>query len=257
MIFYRLTLQYLGTRFSGWQKQPDQLTVQGELDKTLEKIFQEPIRTIGSGRTDAGVHALGQVVKVEATKQIDVDGLKRALNSLLPTDIFCLEAQNCAEDFHPILSAKEKTYQYLFKLGPERAAPFEAPMLAVVNANMDQQLLNAACQKFIGTFDFQNYFCVGTDVPSTVRTITECSCRKWTPQGPWESLQLSGDIYIFHIQGNGFLKQMVRLIVATVWRCAQGKVSLEEIERSLQGPKSKHLAPVAPPQGLYLKQVHY
>lgn len=250
-------MQYLGSRYSGWQKQPNQMTVQGELEKTLEIILGGSLRTIGSGRTDAGVHALGQVVKIEATRDIEPEALKRALNSLLPVDIFCLNAEMTDDSFHPILSAQSKIYEYVFRAGPERANPFESPYMAVVNRPVDLQKLQAACHEFIGTHDFKNYFCVGTDVPSTVRTIFECECRRFSPTGAWEQLHLSGDAYIFHIKGDGFLKQMVRLIVSTIWRHAQGKLELESIRESLKGPKMKHLAPVAPAQGLYLKQVLY
>lgn len=247
----------MGSRYSGWQKQPDQMTVQGELDKTLKAILGETVRTIGSGRTDAGVHALGQVVRIEATRELAPESLRRALNSLLPVDVFCIDAEMTDESFHPILSAKSKIYQYVFRSGPERPNPFESPYMTVVNGPLDQQKLNAACHEFLGTHDFKNYFCVGTDVPSTIRTIFECECRPFSPTGSWEKLHLSGDAYVFHIKGDGFLKQMVRLMVSTVWRHAQGKLELETIRESLAGPKAKHLAPVAPPQGLYLKQVLY
>lgn len=256
MNFYKLTLSYQGTAYKGWQIQPNALTVQGELNKSLKQMLKSEFRTIGSGRTDAGVHALAQVVKLEANASLSTQALFKGLNSLLPHDIRVLEVELVTADFHPIFSAQSKEYWYLFSLR-SYLSPFESPMITKVQGQIDLDKLQDACRLFIGKHDFSHYFCVGTETKSTVREIYECEVIPVEQVGHWSHLCLSGPYFYFKIRGNGFLKQMVRLIVGTILKYAKGQLELNDIKSSLQDGGRDHLAPVAPPQGLYLAKVSY
>lgn len=253
---YKLKIQYNGFHFIGWQVQPNGETIQGTLNNCLKKLSKsEDIKTVGSGRTDSGVHALGQVVKIEMPLQIDTTALVKALNTLLPDSIRVLEAEVCGEDFHPIFSAKKKEYLYAFTLNKNRS-PFIGELMArYPHRDFDQKRLEEACRLFEGEHDFCNYFCTGTPVKSTVRTIFNCSVVKEPVEGFYHVFD--NEHYLLRFEGTGFLKQMVRLMVGALWATAAGKCSLQDIENSLKNPLDSKLAAVAPPQGLYLNKVHY
>lgn len=256
MNFYKLTLSYQGSAYKGWQIQPDARTVQGELNKSLKKMLKSQLRTIGSGRTDAGVHALAQVVRLESEQSISIQALFKGLNSLLPNDIKVLDVTESSESFHPILSAQAKEYWYLMSF-KSNLSPFESSLITKFHGQIELDKLHEACRLFIGRHDFSHYFCVGTDIQSSVREIYECELIFVDQVGHWSELSLSGPYYYLRIRGNGFLKQMVRLIVGTMIKYAKGQLNLEDIRVSLKDGKRPHLAPVAPPQGLYLAEVFY
>lgn len=251
---YRLVLQYKGTRYLGWQIQPAQagVTVQGELNKALEKISKSvQVRTLGAGRTDAGVHALGQVVKVSMVLQIAPENLLRALNVNLPDDIRVLEASLSDEAFFPTVQAKSKEYHYRFTFTQTFTA-FQNDLITNYPFELNLQKMQEACKLLIGTHDFSNFFCEGTEVSHHVREIYECEILH-VAQDYW----MLPSHYVFRIVGNGFLKQMVRLLMGAVWNIGRGKVSLQELQEALAPKKVKRLGPVAPPQGLYMVRVNY
>lgn len=219
-------------------------------------MLKAEFRTIGSGRTDAGVHALAQVVKLETEASIPDQALLKGLNSLLPQDIKVLDIEQVATEFHPIFSAQSKEYWYLFSLG-KYSSPFESSMITKIHGQLDFEKLQEACRLFVGRHDFSHYFCVGTETKTTIREIYECEVVSVEQEGHWAQLCLSGPYFYFKIRGNGFLKQMVRLIVGTALKCAKGQLELSEIKSSLADGERQHLAPVAPAQGLYLAQVFY
>lgn len=257
MISYRGILTYKGTNYHGFQAQADQATIQGHLNAALDQILpDESHKTLGSGRTDAGVHAIGQVVKIDISKEIDEQKLIRSLNAVLPNDIQFKKLQRCEESFHPILHADWKEYQYFFTTRRD-LSPFEKDFLVSKPYTFEAELMDRVCQSFIGKHDFQNYFCVGTETPSTVREIFECDLSRHLPMNPFESTILGGEVFVFRVRGSGFLKQMVRLMVSVLWDVGRGKIDMEDFNRSLKEPLERHLAPVAPPQGLYLSEVHY
>lgn len=253
---YKGIIQYKGNDYLGWQIQENQgKTIQGELNKALQKISKSKnVRTIGSGRTDAGVHAIGQVFKAEIELKINPDSLTRALNSNLPKDIYVKSVDVCAEDFHPVFHASKKEYNYLFVLDKEMA-PFMKELITHYPYKLDIDLMNKGCKLFEGKHDFLNYFCVGTDVNSTIRTITKCEIVKIKSEG-FQSNYLES-YYLLKIEGTGFLKQMVRLIMGTLWSLGKNKILLSDIEGSFSTKLKDKLGVVAPPEGLYLKEVHY
>ncbi len=172
---YRLTIQYKGTRYLGWQIQAEGagITVQGELNKALTNISKAKAHSMGSGRSDAGVHALGQVVKASIELEIDPEKLLKALNGHLPEDIRVIEARVCEHDFMPTVDAVSKEYQYRFTSSRHPTA-LQNDFIGNYPFEVDIEKMRQACQVLIGEHDFSNYFCQGTEVSSTVREIFEC-----------------------------------------------------------------------------------
>lgn len=255
MNFYKLIIQYDGTDFHGFQIQKEERTIQGELLRVLCEISKSTqVKTIGSGRTDAGVHALGQVVKVEMELNILPQALLKAMNSLLPLEIRVIDVEVTNADFHPIYSAKSKEYNYLFYTS-KISSPFLNQHMTQYDYEFDLDKFREGCSLFLGEHDFVNYQCTGTEIATTVRTIIKCELIKVANTG--FSGQYCPEYYQFIIEGNGFLKQMVRLIIGALWNYARGKISRETLMNSLKTPMNNRLGAVAPPQGLYLVQVHY
>lgn len=255
MNIYRITVQYKGTHYSGFQVQPRLKTIQGEINSVLKVLSKsEDIKSVGSGRTDAGVHALAQVMRIEIPVDIPVQGLVRAMNSLLPEDIRVMDAVVVNDKFHPIYSAKSKEYNYVFTTD-EVISPFARELMTHFPFDLDIELMKKGCQIFCGEHDFINYQCVGTDIESTVRKIMSCELVRLESSGHWGNL--AGEYYVLKVVGNGFLKQMVRLLMGALISLGKGKITLEDLEKSLKTPLKNRLGPTAPPQGLYLKEVHY
>lgn len=251
---YKLTLQYKGTRYLGWQVQPDEagLTVQGELNKALSVVSKSNVvKTMGAGRTDAGVHALGQVAKASIELQIAPENLVKALNVNLPDDIRVIHAENTDEEFFPTIHAKSKEYHYRFTCKRMFTA-FQNDLIYNHPFDLDVGKMREACKILIGEHDFTNFYCEGTEVSSNIRTIFECEILEIS-QSEW----MLPSHYVFRIVGNGFLKQMVRLLMGAVWNVGRGKISLEEFKNSLGPTKLPRLGPVAPPNGLYMVRVNY
>lgn len=255
MNIYRITVQYKGTHYSGFQVQLSDKTIQGEINSVLKVLSKsEDIKSVGSGRTDAGVHALAQVMRIEIPVDIPVQGLVRAMNSLLPEDIRVVDAALVNDKFHPIYSAKSKEYNYVFTTD-EVISPFARELITHFPFDLDIELMKKGCQIFCGEHDFINYQCVGTDIESTVRKIMSCELVRFESSGHWGNL--AGEYYVLKVVGNGFLKQMVRLLMGALISLGKGKITLEDLEKSLKTPLKNRLGPTAPPQGLYLKEVHY
>jgi tRNA pseudouridine38-40 synthase len=251
IFYYRLTLQYKGTNYSGWQIQPSERTIQGELNQALKVISKsEMVKTLGSGRTDSGVHALDQVVKAAIELQIDPQSLLKALNGNLPQDIRVVAADFSDEKFMPTSDAKSKEYHYRFTRG-KYATALQNDFITNQPFELDQDKLQTACRLLVGKHDFVNYFCEGTEVNSTVREIFECDLLLMPENGFMPAH------FMFKFVGSGFLKQMVRLLVGALWNVGRGKISLEEFKKSLNPPRGERLGAVAPPEGLYLARVNY
>ena len=255
MNIYRITVQYKGTHYSGFQVQLNDKTIQGEINSVLKVLSKsEEVKSVGSGRTDAGVHALAQVMRVEIPVDIPAVGLVRGMNSLLPDDIRVLDAALVTNEFHPIYSAKSKEYNYVFTTA-EVISPFANELITQFPFDLDIEMMRKGCQVFCGEHDFINYQCVGTEIESTVRTIMSCELVRFESSGHWGNI--ASDYYVLKVVGNGFLKQMVRLLMGALISLGKGKITLEDLEKSLKTPLKNRLGPTAPPQGLYLKEVHY
>lgn len=258
---YKVIFSYKGTRYFGFQIQKEGVpTIQGEIHRALHLLSKgESFKTIGSGRTDAGVHAVGQVVKIELPFEIASEGLVRALNSFLPLDIRALSAERLNENFHPIFSAVSKEYHYIFSAGLA-PSPLLSDMVTPLPFKLDIALMQKGCKLFCGEFDFVEYQCVGTEVEHSVRTIYSCELVRIENSNNLGPFSFDGH-YVLKIVGNGFLKQMVRLIMGALINLGRGKIELSDIEKSLKHPQKspvgQRLGATAPPQGLYLIRVNY
>jgi len=249
--YFRITIQYKGTRFLGWQIQPEGLTVQGEINKALKILSKsDEVSSIGSGRTDSGVHALGQVVKVGLGVNLSPEVLVRALNGNLPDDIRVIDAEVSNRDFLPTNHAISKEYHYRFTSNRMFTA-FQNEFIYNHHFELDVELMRQTCRVLIGKHDFTNYYTEGTPVNSTIREIFECEILEI----PAESIFPSH--YVFRIVGSGFLKQMVRLIMGAIWNVGRGKISVNDFQKSLSSTKIQRLGAVAPPEGLYMVRVNY
>lgn len=255
MRHYKAVFSFKGSRFLGWQKQKDfRPTVQDEIEKALRSIFKTfDIKTVGSGRTDAGVHSLAHVVKIEAPFEIDPAALTRALNSLLPEDVLALGAEFCAAEFRPTNDALKKEYKYLFT-NNRHSSPFQKGLVANYPFELDFDLMKRACALFVGKKDFAGFSCKGSNPASTVRDVYECELRANLPA---QMEEIIPSYHCMRIAGNGFLKQMVRLIMGTVWQAGRGKITLAELEEALERGSEKRLGMVAPAEGLYKVKTWY
>jgi tRNA pseudouridine38-40 synthase len=242
----RLLLSYDGSDFQGWQKQPGRTTVQGTLENVLTQIYNEPVRVVGSGRTDAGTHAVGQVAHYEAPKKLArQDKLIRSLNALLPPSAVVKAAWEAPDDFHALASARRKTNVYRVWNHPIRSALWHSRALHIPHP-LDMRRLSSFTLDILGRKDFKSFQNEGTPVKSTVRLIDTCV---------WENR--SPHLVEFRVRGNGFLKQMVRNLVGTMLyleRNGGGRAQFRDIfaARDRQAAKA-----TAPAHGLYLYSVEY
>jgi tRNA pseudouridine38-40 synthase len=245
----KLLVSYDGTEFCGWQKQSHGplKSVGHVLEEALEQIFKQKIALYGSGRTDAGVHAFGQVCHFEVDrdeKNFTID-LPWALKSFLPETIVVRKAWVVPEDFHSTLSATHKTYKYLIYNG-NRRNPFLCRYATWIRKPLDLQLLSSYIAPLLGEHDFKSFQSVGTPVPHTIRTLLRASWRQRNPK-----------VLEFSITGSGFLKQMVRNIVGTMLLLERRGLPASEIARILQVQDRTKAGPPAPPEGLFLWKVYY
>jgi tRNA pseudouridine38-40 synthase len=248
-----LELQYDGTNYKGWQFQPNLPTVQGELLRALTQINSGHVPTVvGSGRTDSGVHALAQFAKVTWENTMPNSKIVTALNGTLAKDIRVVSASDCSQLFHPTLDAKRKIYRYYFSIG--RVSPLLSRFVCEQRWPVDIEQMNRAAQIFIGSHDFHNFRTVGTPVKSTVREIFKSEVR----QASELHYDAETPIWVYEVEGAGFLKQMVRLMVSALFEIGRGRVGQEQLEEALTDkPLKRRLGAVAPPQGLVLYKVIY
>ena len=240
----RLDICYDGTRYRGWQRLPcSDNTIQGKLEKALSRILDEEIEVVGSGRTDAGVHALRQVANFHCTNKMPAQDILEQLRRYLPQDIGIYSVRDVSERFHARLNAKRKTYRYRLWVGDEPCV-FERNYVTLWPEVLDLDAMNLAATYLVGTHDF-SAFCANKHFKkSTVRTIF--------------SLDISfvDNELVFTIVGNGFLHNMVRIIVGTLVEVGQGGRTADGINE-LFGAKRSQAGACMPPQGLCLKEVEY
>lgn len=239
----KLTLDYVGSRYHGWQLQPGKDTVQKRLEDALSKLCGEEIHVVASGRTDSGVHAFGQVVHFDTTTSYDIVAYHRGTNNYLPASIRVLKAEQVSDEFHARFSAKQKTYMYLmYESAQERAVYSER---ATRVDTLDISAIEKACKYLIGEHDFSSFMSTGSDIKTTLRTIYDARIEK------------QGNEYKFFVTANGFLYNMVRKIVAGLIRVGTGKMSVEDFAKKVENPDILSLPFVAPADGLYLVSVEY
>ncbi len=240
----KLTIAYDGTNYSGWQRQSNARTVQGEIEKKLRAITKQEIQIHGSGRTDAGVHALNQIASFKSDLSIPVNKLAFVLNNALPSDIVIKEVEEMDMDFHARYSANGKKYVYKIYNGAIRN-PMYANYSYFVNRDIDINKMIEASKYFIGEHDFKGFMSSGSNVKNTVRTIYNINV--------WEK----DEFIILEYKGNGFLYNMVRIITGSLLDVAFGKVMMKNLGYIIESKDRKNARHKAPPQGLYLAEVYY
>lgn len=242
----KMLLSYEGTDFGGWQRQTtEKPTIQGCLEKALSRLFDQPVHVIGAGRTDAGVHAVGQVAHFEAPKDPTKFKLHHALQSLTPPSIVIRKLWLAPEDFHSLASAEEKIYKY-FILNRKIPSALRRHHFTWISRPLDIDYLNEAAQYLVKTQDFKSFQSSGSDPKTTVRTVTRA---QWT--------QKNGGLLEFSITGSGFLKQMVRNIVGTMLDLSYMGAPTSDMQRILDSLDRQKAKTTAPPEGLYLYHVKY
>jgi tRNA pseudouridine38-40 synthase len=245
---FRLTLQYDGSPFCGWQLQPQVPTVQGAIETVIEQISGSPRRVIGSGRTDSGVHALHQVAAVDLPPGWTAVKLRTSLNALLPRAIWVQEVRRVHEGFHPRFDARERSYLYRVGTQPEASSPFHRRWCWIVDdPPPDPELLVSAAHLIPGERSFRRFAKVGQ-----AHRGERCHVRdaRWEPWGElgWE----------FRIQADRYLHHMVRYLVGTMVEVALGRRPLDEFRTLLNDPGTTLVtSPPAPPEGLFLSRVRY
>lgn len=241
----RLLLEYDGTRYHGWQRQPDAPTIQGVVEEALTRLTGERVALIGSGRTDAGVHALGQVGNFHTASAIPLQAFNQGLNSLLPADIAVLAASEASPEFHARKSARAKTYEYRLLNRPKRS-PLARHYGWWLAQPLNLAAMVEAAAALPGEHDFSAFRASGSDNHNPVRRVLAAGWRE--APGGWLN---------FTITATGFLRGMVRSLVGTMVEVGRGKAPAERLADLLAGG-ARHLAgPTAPPQGLYLVEVFY
>ena len=242
---FRIVIQYEGTRYQGWQRQgTTQNTLQGKFEALLSKIAGTPVEIQASGRTDAGVHALGQTANFHMNTELSCEELLDKLNQYLPEDVAVISCQEAAPRFHARLNAVGKTYCYRIH-NSKIPAVFDRRLVWQIEQQLDVDAMKTAAKYLVGTHDFTSFCPKKEEVTNHVRTIYELDLTR------------SGDMIILRIRGNGFLYTMVRIITGTLLRVGGGMIAPEEIPDILAAKDRGRAGETAPPQGLRLVKIEY
>jgi tRNA pseudouridine38-40 synthase len=241
----KLTIEYDGKSYLGWQVQPKGPTVQGTIEEQLRRLTRETVHLISSGRTDAGVHAIGQVAHFKTQHLMDCPTLQRALNSLLPADIMIWEVEEVDQDFHARKDCKSKVYKYRV-LNRNVRSVFLRESAWHISQPLDLGEMKKAAQRLIGEHDFSSFRSVGTPTRTAVRKVIRAEWKR-DREG----------LLTFEIEANGFLKQMVRAIVGTLVEVGKKKITPEDFGQILESRDRTKAGPTAPAHGLFLKEVKY
>jgi tRNA pseudouridine38-40 synthase len=256
---WKLTLAYDGTDFHGWQVQPGKPTIQGELQSALGRVTGESPLPQGSGRTDAGVHALAQVASFPLQAPIPAENLHRALNRTLPPSVRITAARTVQGTFHARHSARAKTYEYRI-LRESFCPPFIARFVYPWPLQLDFLQLEAAARLFEGEHDFASFAATDPDLShrQDEAAASEPSCIRTIYSSSWERRNSeAGELFVYRVRGNGFLHHMVRNLVGTMLDIGRGQLPLESIPAILDARSRPAAGPTAPARGLFLHSVEY
>ena len=240
----RLIISYDGTNYVGWQVQPNGVSVQALLEKALFELTGEQIRVEGSGRTDSGVHAKAQVAHFDTEARMAADKFAIAMNMHLPPDIRVLFSEECDPTFHARFSAKRKVYSYTVQLGPH-ADVFLRTTSLHLHYIPDVESMQKAAAAVIGTHDFNAFKCADSSMENTVRTITRSEWNR------------NGNLLVYTVEGNGFLYNMVRILVGTMLEIGSGKRPVSDMENAIETGSRTSAGATAPARGLRLERVIY
>ncbi len=247
---FKLLIQYDGTDFHGWQVQENQRTVQGELERTASLLEDAEVHVAGSGRTDAGVHAEGQVANIRLNRLFTPDKLRVAINGNLWRDVRILNVEKASDEFHARFSAKVKTYVYRVVNAPVMS-PFWLRWAHHESRPLDVGRMNDAARLFLGEHDWTAFSAARSDVENRVRTI-----KSFTVESFWDA-RANSSIIEFRISANGFLRYMVRSIVGTMLEVGRGEKDFDTIQTAIKGGDRSLAGITAPANGLTLLKVSY
>lgn len=240
----KITIEYDGKEFNGWQKQPNKLNIQGTIEKAIESIVGHEVNLTASGRTDAGVHALGQVANFKTDSQIPIQKMAIAINSRLKKSIVIKNAEEVEERFHSRLSCKQKTYRYVINNSKQGTAIYRNLEYHISNI-LDIEKMQKAAKFFEGEHDFKAFKASGTSSKNSVRIIYKAEVKQ------------NGDKIVIELTGNGFLYNMVRIISGTLVEVGLGKIEPEQITEIINSQKRENAGKTLPAHGLYLVNVVY
>lgn len=240
----KIVVGYVGTGYAGWQVQPGRPTIQGVIETGLSALLREKVRIAGAGRTDAGVHARGQVANFPTSTHMPAAGLLRAINTRLPEDIRILKVEEVPEMFHARSDAREKEYRYRI-VRAEVVSPFIAPFVLMVRAPLDVGAMREAAGRLIGRHDFTSFCPTRCRVDNKVRTVVGSEIRE------------SGDEIEYRVRADGFLHHMVRTFVGTLLLVGRGRLAAAAMPGILTARDRRAAGPVAPARGLVLEKVFY
>lgn len=254
---WKLILSYDGTDYFGWQVQPDRVTIQGELSDAIERVTGERVLPQGSGRTDAGVHARGQVASFFLRAPIPAENFQRALNRTLPEPIRVLGAEKAGAEFHARHSVAAKSYEYrIFRA--EICPPWEARYAWALNWPLELEPMQGAAQAIVGTHDFTSFAASDPDLATRRAEQADDEERKGSMRTVFESgWEERGDLLVYRIRGNGFLHHMVRNIVGTLVEVGRGHRAPQDISSILEARRRSEAGATAPARGLFLHRVEY
>lgn len=238
-----IEISYDGTNYSGWQRQKNSLGIQGELELAIEKVTKKKVSVIGSGRTDAGVHALAQIANFDVDTTIPIEKMAEVISNALPKDISVNDARVVSDEFHSRYSAHRKTYRYQLYRSRIRN-PFLMKYAYQLKYDVDVDKMRSEAKKFIGEHDFVGFMSKGSSVKTTVREIYDIDVFE------------EGELIVIEVCGNGFLYNMVRIIAGTLVDIGRGRI-VDSVEKILESKNRDRAGHTAPAHGLFLKSVEY
>ena len=239
-----LRLRYIGTRYHGWQEQNRDVTVSGVLQEAIRKVFGHPVKVVGCGRTDAGVHAERYCANFFTDSSIPAERIPYALNTVLPPDIAVMAAVDAPGDFNAILSCEKKEYTYIIH-NTRLRDPFWVDRAYFYPSPLDVEKMRRAAGHFVGTHDFRGVRSVGTETKTTVRTVY------------WYEVERQGDMFFLRVCADGFLYNMARAMAGTLIYVSEGKIDAGEIPALLEKGDRRAFGPTVPACGLYMTRVWY
>ena len=239
-----LTIAYDGTAYSGWQAPANAVTVEGTLREAIRRLCGEEVVTIGASRTDAGVHALGNVVAFDTESPIPGGNWRPALNSFLPQDIRVMRSWEAEDDFHPRFNAHSKRYEYRIATD-EVISPIRCRYVCGVRETLDLEAMAEGAKAFVGTHDYSAFCSAGAQTESKVRTVTRCEVYREGPE------------IVIGVEGDGFLYNMIRILAGTLIDMGRGAKAPESMSTILGSLDRAKAGPTAPPQGLMLVRIRY